>query len=75
MISTERLSPLILVAVSRAREDDRNEVELIHLLSALARDNKSAALLAELGVDVVAFRTAVERRRLGEDSAQDDAQG
>jgi ATP-dependent Clp protease ATP-binding subunit ClpA len=71
MLSSAAVTPLMALAASQAHAHGSSEIQPIHVLDALTRDTQSAALLNELGVDVVGVRTAVERR-LAEDPAPPD---
>jgi len=54
---------LLTVAAGRALDDGRSEIEARDVLLALARDEKMAPVLAELGVDEAAILEALARRR------------
>jgi hypothetical protein len=51
----------------RALDDRRTDIEPGDVLLALARDEKTGALLAGLGVDEQALREAIERARASEE--------
>jgi len=72
MVSIGRVQPLIALAVHNAAG---NELELIDLVAALTQDKEAAALLAELGIDVIALRESIERRRPRNDPPQAPPEG
>jgi ATP-dependent Clp protease ATP-binding subunit ClpC len=64
---TGRVRQLLLLAAARSLDDRRTEIEVRDLLLALTRDELTAPLLAELGVDEGAMRDAIERHAAGEE--------
>ena len=53
---------LLMSAAARALDDGRTEVTLEDVLVALTRDQRTAPVLAELGLDEAAIRAALARR-------------
>ncbi|MFZ0040093.1 MAG: Clp protease N-terminal domain-containing protein [Solirubrobacteraceae bacterium] len=60
--SSEQVRRLLITAAARALDDGRSEIDGADLLLALTRDEATSRLLASLGVDVTAVRTALERQ-------------
>jgi ATP-dependent Clp protease ATP-binding subunit ClpC len=57
------LRRLLMIAAARALDEGREDIQTPDVLLALTRDEQAGPLLAELGVDDVAIRRALERRR------------
>jgi ATP-dependent Clp protease ATP-binding subunit ClpC len=57
------LRRLLMLAAARALDEGREDIQPRDVLLALTRDEQAGPLLAELGVDDIAIRRAIERRR------------
>ena len=56
------LRRLLMIAAARALDEGREDIQPRDVLLALTRDDQAGPLLADLGVDDVAIRKALERR-------------
>jgi ATP-dependent Clp protease ATP-binding subunit ClpC len=57
------LRRLLMLAAARALDEGREDIQPRDVLLALTRDEQAGPLLAELGVDDIAIRRALERHR------------
>jgi ATP-dependent Clp protease ATP-binding subunit ClpA len=65
---------LLMTAAARALDDGRTETALEDVLVALTRDQRTAPVLAELGLDEAAIRVALARRAQPEEPPAADAE-
>jgi ATP-dependent Clp protease ATP-binding subunit ClpC len=64
---TGRVRQLLMHAAAQSLDDERTQIELRDLLLALTRDEQTAPLLAELGVDEIAMRNVIDRHAASEE--------
>jgi ATP-dependent Clp protease ATP-binding subunit ClpC len=64
--STPQLRQLLMIAAARALDDGRSEIDALDVLRALTRQQTTAPLLTDLGVDEAAVREAIKRRQTPE---------
>ncbi len=64
------LHRLLMFAAARALDEGREDIQPRDILLALTRDEQAGPLLAELGVDDLAIRRALDRRRPREASTE-----
>jgi ATP-dependent Clp protease ATP-binding subunit ClpC len=72
---TARVRLLLRVAAAQALNDGRSEIDTEDVLLALTRAERSASLLAELGIGEADVRAAIERRRATEEPPETSTQG